>query len=66
MYHLRIFGFVAYRHISGQLRKKLCDKGEMVILVGYDSTSGYNLFDAINKRVVTNRDVIFDEMKPLQ
>lgn len=46
--HLRVFGFVAYQHILGQHIKKLDDKGEMMILVGYHSTGGYKLFDAPN------------------
>lgn len=50
--HLRIFGFVAYRHVLGQLRKKLDDKVEMMILVGYHSTDGYKLYDAKNRRVM--------------
>ena len=44
----------------------LDDKGEMVILIGYHSTSDYKLFDVENKRVVTIRDVVFDEIKQLQ
>ena len=50
--HLRVFCFVAYRHISGQLRKKLDDKGDMVIHVGYHCTGGYKFFDASKRRVV--------------
>lgn len=44
--HLRVFDSIAYRHVPGQLRKKLDDKGEMMIFVGYHSTGGYQLFDA--------------------
>ncbi|XP_058775646.1 uncharacterized protein LOC131649925 [Vicia villosa] len=36
--HLRVFGSVAYKHVPGQLRKKLDDKGEEMIFVGYHST----------------------------
>ena len=46
--HLRVFSPVMYRHVLGQLRKKLDDKGEMMISVGYHSTSGYKFFDVAN------------------
>src|SRR4051812_15258596 len=50
--HLRVFDFVAYRHISGQLRKKMDNKGEMMILMGYHPTEGYTLFDIENRRIM--------------
>lgn len=50
--HLRVLGYITYRHDPGQLRKKLDYKGEMMILVGYHSNGGYKLFDASNRRVV--------------
>lgn len=52
--HLRVFGSVAHRHVSGKLRKKLNDKAELMILVGYHSNGGYKLFGAENMRVVIN------------
>lgn len=35
-------------------------------LVGYHSTIVYKLYDATNKIIVINRDVVFDEIKQLQ
>lgn len=64
--HLRIFGSIAYRHVPGQLRKKLDDKGEVMILVGYHSTSGYKWFDVVNMRIVNSQDIVIDEMKQVQ
>lgn len=64
--HLRFFGSVAYRHVSGKLRKTLDDQGELVILVGYHSTGGYKLYDAVNIRIVISRDIIFEKIKELQ
>lgn len=61
--HLRIFGSVAFRHILGQLRKKLDDKGEKLLLVGYHPTRGYKLFDMSSKRIVVSQDVIVDEIR---
>lgn len=37
-----------------------------MILVGYDSTDGYELYDTANRRTVISRDIIFDEIKELQ
>jgi len=61
--HLRVFGSITYRHIPDQLRRKLDDKSETLILVGYHSTGGYKLLDPVNKQVIISRDVIIDEVK---
>ncbi|GAU41877.1 hypothetical protein TSUD_367420 [Trifolium subterraneum] len=61
--HLKVFGSIAYRHVPDQLRSKLDDKGEVMVLVGYHSTGGYRLYDSISKSIVISRDVIVDEMK---
>jgi transposase InsO family protein len=39
--HLRIFGSLCFRHIPDEKRKKLDDKSEQLILVGYDATGAY-------------------------
>lgn len=61
--HLRIFGSICYKHVPDQLRRKLDDKGEQMILVGYHTTGGYRLFDPVAKQVKISRDVVVDEMK---
>ncbi|MCI20774.1 retrovirus-related pol polyprotein from transposon tnt 1-94 [Trifolium medium] len=61
--HLKLFGSIAYRHVPDQLRKKLDDKSELIVLVSYHSTSDYRLYDPINKSIMISRDVIIDEMK---
>jgi hypothetical protein len=33
--HLKVFGFVAYAHVSDELRKKIDNKGQKCIFVGY-------------------------------
>jgi hypothetical protein len=60
---MKVFGSLAYRLVPDQLKKKLNDKGEQMVFVGYHSTSGYKLFDPINNCVVVSRDVIIDDMK---
>lgn len=58
--HLRVFGFVTYRDVPRHLRKKLDDKREVMILVGYHSNGGSKLFDVVNKRIVISRDIVVD------
>ncbi|CAJ2661986.1 unnamed protein product [Trifolium pratense] len=61
--HLKVFGSIAYRHIPDQTRRKLDDKSEMMIMVGYHSTGGYRLYNPISTSIVISRDVIIDELK---
>jgi hypothetical protein len=59
--HLRVFGCIAYAHVPDQLRKKLDDKGERCILMGYSPNSkAYKLYNPETK-VIISRDVTFDE-----
>ena len=45
-------------------RKKLDDKGEACIFVGYNGHSkAYKLYNSISKKIMINRDVIFNEEK---
>jgi len=60
--HLRVFGCIAYAHVPDQIRKKLDDKGERCIFIGYCSNSkAYKLYNPETKNVIINRDVTFDE-----
>nr|KYP66211.1 Retrovirus-related Pol polyprotein from transposon TNT 1-94 [Cajanus cajan] len=61
--HLRVFGSIGYKHVHEQLRRKLDDKGEKMILLGYHPTGGYKLFNPISKQIMVSRDVMFDESK---
>jgi len=61
--HLKVFGYLCFKHVPDQLRKKLDDKSQPMIMVGYHSTSAYKLFDPKNKRIVFCKDVRFDESK---
>ena len=58
-----MFGSIAHRHGLDQLRRKLDDKSNQMILIGYHSNGGYKMFDPVNKQVVISRDVIIDELK---
>lgn len=61
--HFRVFGSVCYKYVPDQLRKKLDDKSEVMILVGYHSTGGYRLLNPETKQIVTSRDVVIDEAR---
>lgn len=61
-----MFGLVAYRHVSDQLRKKVNDKGYHMVLVWYHSTGGYKLYDVVNRRNSISMDVVFHEIKELR
>jgi transposase InsO family protein len=59
--HLRIFGSICFRHIPDEKRRKLDDKSEKLILVGYDATGAYKMYNPRNHKIVISRDVIVDE-----
>jgi transposase InsO family protein len=60
--HLRVFGCVAYSLIPQELRKKLDDRGEKCIFVGYSEQSkAYKLYNPITKKLIISRDVEFVE-----
>ena len=60
--HLKVFGYVTYAHMPNQLRKKIDDKAEKFIFIGYShETKGYKLYNSKTKKVVVSRDVTFDE-----
>lgn len=61
--HLKVFGSLAHRHVLDQLRRKLDIKSSQMILIGYQSTDGYKLFNSVNKQVVIGVDVIIYELK---
>jgi hypothetical protein len=60
--HLRIFGCVAYAQVLEAKRRKLDDRGEKFIFVGYNEESkAYKLYNPLTNKVVVSRDVIFSE-----
>ncbi|CAN0920234.1 Retrovirus-related Pol polyprotein from transposon TNT 1-94 [Linum grandiflorum] len=61
--NLKVFGCIAYAHISTPNRDKFDQKGEKLIFIGYsDESKGYRLYNPLKNEVVISRDVIFDEM----
>ncbi|RDY07350.1 hypothetical protein CR513_08551, partial [Mucuna pruriens] len=56
--HFWVFGSMCFRHILDQLRRKLDDKGVLMVRLGYHSTSDYKLFNPRNKQTVVTRDLM--------
>ncbi|CAL9006618.1 unnamed protein product, partial [Prunus brigantina] len=60
--HLRVFGCIAYSHVPDHIRKKLDEKAEKCIFIGYSTvTKGYKLYNPKTEKVIISRDVTFDE-----
>ena len=46
-----------------QLRRKFDDMSSHMLLIEYHLTSGYKIFDLVNKQFMIKRDVILYELK---
>jgi len=55
--HLKVFGSLCYMHILDAKRRKLGDKSEPMILVGYHETGAYRLYHHVNHSILISRDV---------
>ncbi len=63
MSHLRVFGCIAYAHISNSTRQKLDKKAEKLRFIGYSKASkGCRLINEKTKKVIVRRDVTFNEV----
>lgn len=63
MSHLKVFNYIAHRHVFDQLRRKLDEKSSHMILIAYHSIIGYRLFDLVSKQIVIRRDMVIVELK---
>ncbi|GAA0147204.1 hypothetical protein LIER_36475 [Lithospermum erythrorhizon] len=60
--HLRVFGCMAYVHISKDERSKLDEKSKKCVFVGYELDEfGYRFFDLVQRKLICSRDVVFME-----
>ena len=60
--HLRVFGCAAFAHVPDCNRRKLDGKAIRLRFVGYSKNpKGYRLHDEQTDKVITRRDVTFDE-----
>lgn len=64
VYHLKVFGCVAYAHVPKERRGKLDDKIEKRIFIGYcEQSKAYKLYNPITKKTIISRDVVFREQQ---
>ena len=65
--HLRIFGCLAFAHVSKELRQKLDARTTPCIFIGYgDEEFGYRLCDPKEKKVIRKRDLLFLEDQTIE
>ena len=63
--HFRTFGCTCYAHVPDVSRKKLDAKSKKCIFLGYSEESkAYRLYDPEARKILTSRDVVFDEERP--
>jgi hypothetical protein len=56
--HLIFFGCVTYAHVPDDVRRKLDNKGQKCIFVGYsEETKGYKLYDPVARKFIISLDV---------
>ena len=61
---LKVFGNKAYAYVPSQFRSKLEPKTRPCIMVGYcQNQKGYRLWNPQQKKVITARDAIFQELE---
>lgn len=61
--NIKIFGCLAYNHLPKQIQKgKFEPKGIIHLMIGY-TDDGFRLWNPIERKVITGRNVIFDEAK---
>jgi len=60
--HFIVFGCVAYAHVPKEMRRKIDEKNENCIFLGYnDQSKEYKLYNPMTKKVIINKDVEFKE-----
>jgi hypothetical protein len=60
--HLRPWGCLAFVHVPEEQRKKLGNRAQPGIFVGYCPTDKmYNVYDPIGRHLIRSRDIIFHE-----
>ena len=62
MNYFQVFGCIGHVHMLDNLRKKLDDKSFQCVLLGMsEEFKAYRLYNPIFGKIVTSRDVVFDE-----
>ncbi|GAU25674.1 hypothetical protein TSUD_266010 [Trifolium subterraneum] len=55
--HFKVFGSLSYKHVPDARRKKLDDKSEPIVFVGYHRTGAYRLYNLTSDKIEISRDV---------
>ncbi|KAG7550979.1 GAG-pre-integrase domain [Arabidopsis thaliana x Arabidopsis arenosa] len=62
--HFRVWGSLAHVHIPVEKRGKLDDKSTTCIFLGFSEESkGYRLYNPKTSKIMTSKDVVFEETK---
>lgn len=62
--YFRVFGCISRVHVPDSKRTKLDDKNMSCVLLGVSEESkAYRLYDPISQKIITSRDVVFEEDK---
>lgn len=62
--HFKVYGCIGHVHILENKRSKLDNKSFPYVFLGVSEESkGYWLFDPVTKKIVTRKDVVFEEDK---
>ncbi|KAJ0653431.1 putative RNA-directed DNA polymerase [Helianthus annuus] len=60
--HLKVFGCVAFGHVPIHQRRKLDNRAEKCIFIGYaQECKGYRLYNPVTKKLQVKRNVVFFE-----
>lgn len=61
--NFRVFGSVCYNHVPTENRGKFDSKTVKCIMLGYNSSTSYRLWDIENKKLIVGRHVVFNERR---
>jgi hypothetical protein len=62
LFHLKVFGCVSYVYIDYDARNKLDAKSKKCFFISYgDEEFGFWFWDDQNRKIIRNRNVIFNE-----
>jgi hypothetical protein len=62
VHHLCTFGCVAYVRNSSPNLKKLDDRSQPMVFIGYElGTKGYHVYDIVSQKVRVTHDIVFNE-----
>lgn len=61
--NFKVFGSMCFKHVPEQLRRKLDDRSQFMVLIGYHLTGAYMLYSPNEDKILISRDVQVDESK---